>query len=153
MPSARLLAACSKQVQDKQFAYIPWKFRLSEGKLDEISSSRPKKVARLEDYIFDDIPSREISDSGVSQMFLSHLLDLLAFAFCLVEVAHLSSFRAYSKLFIKLAFNRPPAESGLRAPNVSEMQAADKEAWKCICELANKGWSMDDALHEIVQVR
>ena len=153
MPSSRLLASCNKQVQDKHYSYIAWKFRLSEEKQEEISASRPKKIARLDDFLFDDIPSREIADSGVSQMFLAHLLDLIAFAFCLLEVAHLSSFRAYSKLFIKLAFQRPSAESGLRSPNVAEMQAADKEAWKSICELVNKGWSIDDALHEIVQVR
>ena len=86
-------------------------------------------------------------------MFLAHLLDLLAFAFCILEVGHLASFRAYNKLFIKLAFQKPPAESGLRCPNVTEMQSADKEAWKSICDLTNKGWSMDDSLHEIVQVR
>ena len=153
MPSSRLLAACNKQVQDKHYSYIAWRFRLSEEKLDEIQASRPRKIARLDDCIFDEVPSRDISDSGVSQMFLAHLLDLLAFAFCMLEVGHLASFRAYSKLFIKLAFQKPPADSGLRCPNVTEMQSADKEAWKSICDLTNKGWSMDDALHEIVQVR
>ena len=153
MPSSRLLAACTKQVQDKHYSYIAWRFRLSEEKLDEIQASRPRKIARLDDCIFDEVPSRDISDSGVSQKFLAHLLDLLAFAFCMLEVGHLASFRAYSKLFIKLAFQKPPADSGLRCPNVTEMQSADKEAWKSICDLTNKGWSMDDALHEIVQVR
>ena len=153
MPSSRLLAACNKQVQDKHYSYIAWRFRLSEEKLDEIQASRPRKIARLDDCIFDEVPSRDISDSGVSQMFLAHLLDLLAFAFCMLEVGHLASFRAYNKLFIKLAFQKPPAESGLRCPNVTEMQSADKEAWKSICDLTNKGWSMDDSLHEIVQVR
>ena len=91
MPSSRLLAACNKQVQEKHYSYISWRFRLSEEKLDEIQASRPKKIARLDDYIFDEVPSRDISDSGVSQMFLAHLLDLIAFAYCLLEVAHLSS--------------------------------------------------------------
>ena len=132
MPSSRLLAACNKQVQDKHYSYIAWRFRLSEEKLEEIQASRPRKIARLDDCIFDEVPSRDISDSGVSQMFLAHLLDLLAFAFCMLEVGHLSSFRAYNKLFIKLAFQKPPADSGLRCPNVTEMQSADKEAWKSI---------------------
>eukprot|EP00439_Symbiodinium_sp_Y106_P074232 s519_g14.t1 len=136
----------------QHYSYIA-RFRLSEKKLDEIQASRPKKIARLDDYIFDEVPSRDISDSGVSQMFLAHLLGLIAFAFCMLEVGHLSSFGAYNKLFIKLAFQKPPADSGLRCPNVTEMQSADKKAWKSICELTNKGWSMDDALHEIVQVR
>ena len=82
-----------------------------------------------------------------------HLLDLVAFAYCLLEAAHLSSFRAYNKLFLRLAFHRPGPETSLRAPNVTEMQAADKEAWRCITELTSKGWSLDDALHEVVQVR
>ena len=130
--TSRLLAACNKQVQDKHYSYIAWRFRLSEEKLEEIQASRPRKIARLDDCIFDEVPSRDISDSGVSQMFLAHLLDLLAFAFCMLEVGHLSSFRAYNKLFIKLAFQKPPADSGLRCPNVTEMQSADKEAWKSI---------------------
>ena len=43
MPSSRLLAACNKQVQDKHYSYIAWRFRLSEEKLDEIQASRPRK--------------------------------------------------------------------------------------------------------------
>ena len=153
MPSSRLLAIVNKQCQEKHFTYIAWKHRISEEKLEDMQGQRPKKVARFEDYIFDEVPTRDIPESGISQMFLAHLLDLVAFAFCLLEAAHLAAFRAYNKLFLRLAFLRPAPESGLRVPNVHEMQIADKEAWKCICDLVNTGWSMDDALHEIVQVR
>ena len=153
MPSSRLLASVNKQCQDKRYTYVAWKHRISEEKLEDMHSSRPRKVARFDDFIFDEVPSREIPESGISQMFLLHLLDLVAFAFCLLEAAHLSSFRAYSKLFLKLAFQKQAADSGLRSPNVHEMQWADKEAWRCISDLANSGWSLDDALHEVVQVR
>ncbi|CAE7355654.1 unnamed protein product [Symbiodinium microadriaticum] len=152
MPSSRLLASVNKQCQDKRYTYVAWKHRISEEKLEDMHSSRPRKVARFDDFIFDEVPSREIPESGISQMFLLHLLDLVAFAFCLLEAAHLSSFRAYSKLFLKLAFQKQAADSGLRSPNVHEMQWADKEAWRCISDLANSGWSLDDALHEVVQV-
>ncbi|CAE7590828.1 unnamed protein product, partial [Symbiodinium sp. KB8] len=151
MPSSRLLASVNKQCQDKRYTYVAWKHRISEEKLEDMHSSRPRKVARFDDFIFDEVPSREIPESGISQMFLLHLLDLVAFAFCLLEAAHLSSFRAYSKLFLKLAFQKQAADSGLRSPNVHEMQWADKEAWRCISDLANSGWSLDDALHEVVQ--
>ena len=153
MPSSRLLASVNKQCQDKHYTYVAWKHRISEEKLEDMHSSRPRKVARFDDFIFDEVPSREIPESGISQMFLLHLLDLVAFAFCLLEAVRLSSFRAYSKLFLKLAFQKQVADSGLRSPNVHEMQLADKEAWRCICDLANSGWSLDDALHEVVQVR
>ena len=33
------------------------------------------------------------------------------------------------------------------------MQAADKEAWRVIGDLTSKGWSLDDALREVVEVR
>ena len=153
MPSSRLLAMVNKQCQDKHYIYVSWKHRISEEKLEEMHSTRTRKIARFDDFIFDEVPSRKIPESGISQMFLLHLLDLVAFAFCLLETAHLSSFRSYSKLFLKLAFQRPAAESGLRSPNVHEMQSADKEAWRCISDVANSGWSLDDALHEVVQVR
>ncbi|CAE7365802.1 unnamed protein product, partial [Symbiodinium microadriaticum] len=152
MPSSRLLASVNKQCQEKHYSYVAWKHRISEEKLDEMHSNRPRKIARFDDFIFDEVPFREIPESGISQMFLLHLLDLLAFAFCLLEAAHLSSFRSYSKLFLKLAFQKQAGDSGLRPPNVHEMQLADKEAWRCICDLANSGWSLDDALHEVVQV-
>ena len=35
-------------------------------KLDEIQASKPKKVARLDDYIFDEVPSRDMLDLEVS---------------------------------------------------------------------------------------
>ncbi|CAE7505649.1 unnamed protein product, partial [Symbiodinium microadriaticum] len=112
MPSSRLLASVNKQCQDKHYTYVAWKHRISEEKLEDMHSSRPRKVARFDDFIFDEVPSREIPESGISQMFLLHLLDLVAFAFCLLEAAHLSSFRAYSKLFLKLAFQKQVADSG-----------------------------------------
>ena len=95
LPSSRMLALAKKHVTEKSFAYIAWKYRMSEEKLEESGSSRPRKLARLEDYIFDEVPARDIPE-GVSQMLLLHLLDLVAFAYCLLGAAHLSSFRAYS---------------------------------------------------------
>ena len=41
----------------------------------------------------------------------------------------------------------------MRGPSVAEMQAADKEAWRVVGDLTSKGWSLDDALHEVVEVR
>ena len=103
--------------------------------------------------MYDEVPSRDIPDNGISQMLLYSLLDLTAIAFTMLEAAHLASFRAYNRLFVKLAFRRHTAESGLRGPSVADMQAADKEAWRVIGDLTSKGWSLDDALHEVVEVR
>ena len=153
MPSSRLLALAHRYKTDCTYKFIPWKLRLSERAQEELTALRPRKVPKLEDLLYDEVPSRDIPDNGISQMLLYSLLDLAAIAFTMLEAAHLASFRAYNRLFVKLAFRRHTAESGLRGPSVAEMQAADKEAWRVIGDLTSKGWSLDDALHEVVEVR
>ena len=101
-PSSRLLALCNKYLSDKSFKYIPWHLRLSDKTQEEISLHRPRKVPRLEDLIWDDVPSRDIPSNGISQMFLFHLLELVSIAYAMLEAAHLSSFRKYNKLFISI---------------------------------------------------
>ena len=142
-PSSRLLALCNKYLSDKCFKYIPWHLRLSDKTQEELSLHRPRKVPRLEDLLWDDVP----------QMFLFHLLELVSIAYAMLEAAHLSSFRKYNKLFISLAFRRHQSDAGLRNPTVIELQQADRAAWKTISDLCIRGWSLDDALHEVVEVR
>ena len=153
MPSSRLLALAHRYKTDCTYKFIPWKLRLSERSQEELTAFRPRKLPKLEDLMYDEVPSRDIPDNGISQMLLYSLLDLAAIAFTMLEAAHLASFRAYNRLFVKLAFRRHTAESGLRGPSVAEMQAADKEAWRVMGDLTSKGWSLDDALHEVVEVR
>ena len=152
-PSSRLLALCNKYLSDKSFKYIPWHLRLSDKTQEELSLHRPRKVPRLEDLLWDDVPSRDIPSNGISQMFLFHLLELVSIAYAMLEAAHLSSFRKYNKLFISLAFRRHQSDAGLRNPSVIELQQADRAAWKTISDLCIRGWSLDDALHEVVEVR
>ena len=152
-PSSRLLALCNKYLADKSFKYIPWHLRLSEKTQEELSLHRPRKVPRLEDLLWDDVPSRDIPSNGISQMFLFHLLELISIAYAMLEAAHLSSFRKYNKLFISLAFRKHQVDVGLRNPTVTELQQADRAAWKVINDLCIRGWTLDDALHEVVEVR
>ena len=152
-PSSRLLALCNKYLSDKSFKYIPWHLRLSDKTQEELSLHRPRKVPRLEDLLWDDVPSRDIPSNGISQMFLFHLLELVSIAYATLEAAHLSSFRKYNKLFMSLAFRRHQSDAGLRNPTVIELQQADRAAWKTISDLCVRGWSLDDALHEVVEVR
>ena len=82
-PSSRLLALCNKYLADKSFKYIPWHLRLSEKTQEELSLHRPRKVPRLEDLLWDDVPSRDIPSNGISQMFLFHLLELISIAYAM----------------------------------------------------------------------
>ena len=103
-PSSRLLALCNKYLADKSFKHIPWHLRLSEKTQEELSLHRPRKVPRLEDLLWDDVPSRDIPSNGISQMFLFHLLELISIAYAMLEAARLSSFRKYNKLSFHLHF-------------------------------------------------
>ena len=150
-PSSRLLSLCNKYLADKSFKYIPWHLRLSEKTQEELSLHRPRKVPRLEDLLWDDVPSRDIPSNGISQMFLFHLLELVSIAYAMLEAAHLSSFRKYNKLLISRAFRKHQADVGLRNPTVIELQQADCAAWKVISDLCIRGWIRNCSLDQLLQ--
>ena len=149
MPSTRLLSHVHKMVAWKDLALVPWKFRMSVKLHEQHQSSRPAKKARLEltDLLLDEVPSRDIPASGTIGMFhLQQLLSLVSVSLALCKAAHLQTLRTYERAFMRLAGTRFSAESGLRAPHVEELQAADRQVWYEVNALFQKGWTLDDAL-------
>ena len=156
MPSTRLLSHVRKMVASKDLAFVPWKFRMSVKLHEEHQSFRPAKKARLElsDLLLDEVPSRDIPASGTIGVFhLQQLLSFLSVSLALCKAAHLQTLRTYERAFMRLAGTRYSADSGLRAPHVEELQAADRQFWYEVNALFQKGWTLDDALHEICHVR
>ena len=47
-PSLRLLSLVHHQKVKKDFKWVPWKFRLSQAKADELSAARPNRIAKAE---------------------------------------------------------------------------------------------------------
>ena len=85
---------------------------------------------------------------------LSQLLHLQATAVAFCRGAHLSTLKKYVHRFLALASQLFDSDSGLRPPNVSELQMADQVLWGKIAELFNyKQWTLDDAIHELVEIR
>ena len=76
---------------------------------------------------------------------------LASASFCACAV--LATLRAYEARFLRLASARFESGSGLRAPNASECEQADKRFWECVSELRVQGWCLDDAIHEHTAVR
>ena len=66
MPSARLLALAFKQASSQEWRFIPWRWRMSVLELEEQQLQRPRKLARTElaDLTLDDVPSRNLPDTG-----------------------------------------------------------------------------------------
>ena len=159
MPSSRMLALTYQQLQRKDGKWIPWKYRLSAKLQDETSLIRARKAARtdlasLSDLLIDDIPVRDIPQSNIGLQQLSQLLHLQATAIAFYRGAHLSTLKKYVHRFLAHASQRFDSESGLRPPNVSELQSADQVLWGKIAELFSyRQWTLDDAIHELVEIR
>ena len=100
------------------------------------------------------MPSRDIHEGPASYSLISQLLTLAANAIALCQGAHLGSLKLYNKKFLRLCFTKYEASSNLRDPTVMEAQAADKRCWELISDLVNQhSWKLDDALHELSEVR
>ena len=66
MPSSRVLALAHHYKTDCTYKFIPWKLRLSERAQEELTAFRPRKTPKLEDLVYDEVPSRDIPDGGIS---------------------------------------------------------------------------------------
>eukprot|EP00439_Symbiodinium_sp_Y106_P028864 s1485_g3.t1 len=152
-PSSRLLALTSKMVAGKEIRWLPWRFRLSAKAQDENLMIRPKKLPRLQelgDLLLDEAPTRDIHDGPM----INQLLTLATNSIALCQGAHLGALKMYQKRFLRLCFTKYESASNLRGPTSLEAQLADKRAWEIIAELVNQhAWKLDDALHEMSEVR
>lgn len=159
MPSLRLLSQVHYQLQKKEVKWIPWKYRLSQSKSDEVSSGRGSKQPRIEglslhQLIYDEPPAIEINSQSMGVNAVRSMFDLFNVAVALAEGAHMAHLKAYSLKFLGFITQRYDQDTGLRTPNIMEAQAADKHLWAIIGELVmDKGWSLDQALHEMTYIR
>ena len=156
-PSSRLLALTSKMVAEKEIRWLPWRFRLSAKAQDDNLMLRPKKLPRLQelsDLLLDEAPTRDIHDGPASYNMINQLLTLATNSIALCQGAHLGALKMYQKRFLRLCFTKYESASNLRGPTSLEAQSADKRAWEIIAELVNQhAWKLDDALHEVSEVR
>ena len=75
-------------------------------------------------------------------------------AAAMCEAAHLASLKSYTAKFMSYLTHKYDTDSGLRPPTFLEAQSADKQVHAVIFELVSeRGWSIDQALHEMTSVR
>ena len=159
MPSTRLLSLVAHQTAKKHWSWVPWKFRLSVSRAEDIAASRSSKAPKLEGLtlhtlLMDEPPALEVSNSGMGVNAIRNLLDIRNTALAMCNCAHLANLKAYTSKFLTYLTQRLDPESGLRCATVLEAQAADKHVWSVISELMNeREWAMDDALHEMTHLR
>ena len=157
-PSLRLLSTIAHQKNKKDFRWIPWKFRLTASKADEITSSRSSKIPKLEGlalhHLLDDPPSIKVNNNTMGLRAVRVLFETWSFAMAMCEICHLASLKEYYLRFIDLLSKRYDQESGLRPPSILEAQSADKQLMQIMFDLMQeRQWSAEDSLHEITWLR
>ena len=95
-PSLRLLSTVVHQKSKLDYKWIPWKYRLSVSKSDEITSSKASKLAKseglnLHSMLLDDPPALEINNGVMGLHALRQMFETFSIAMAMAEVAHMSS--------------------------------------------------------------
>ena len=158
-PSARLLALAHQLHTKREYRWLPWKFRMSVSRSEEMSLHRSSKAPRLENIqlhqlLIDEVPSLEISNQNLGLNAVNRMFDIHNYAWAMVQACHLHRLRSYTLKFMSFLSVRLDAESGLRGPTILEAQQADKQIWHLIAELCESPeWSLDEALLEFTQHR
>ena len=158
-PSTRLLSLVHHQLSKKQWQWVPWKYRLSQSKVEDLQTQRAAKMPKLESLtlgalMIDDVPSLEIRNEGMGLHAVRTLMDIHNVALAMCGAAHLAALKEYSQKFLSLLTQKVDPELGLRNANIIESQSADRQCWYVMAELINeRQWTMNDALHEITHIR
>ena len=149
MPSTRLLSLVYHQLQKTHWAWIPWKYRMSVEKAEELQAQRSSKQPKMEglalhSLLLDEPPALEVSNSGMGLNAIRTLMDLHNVAIAMCRGAHLANLKQYSHRFLHYLTQKVDSETGLRTANVIEAQAADRQIWGIMAELMNdRDWNMD----------
>ena len=158
-PSTRLLSLVHHQLAKGEWKWIPWRYRLSVTKCEDVQTQRAAKIPKLESLslsslLLDEIPSIEVSNDNMGINAIRTSMDVFNTAMAMCNGAHLANLKEYSLKFISMLTQRVSADTGLRTATVLEAQTADRQIWGTISDLVNdRNWSFDNALHEMTYVR
>ena len=113
------------------------------------------ELASLHTLLVDDPPSMDISNGNMGINGVRNLLAVHDVAVAMCGGAHLANLKAYySHKFVGFLTQRVDPETMLRCASITESQAADHQNWNTLSDLmTDRGWSMDDSLHEMTHVR
>ena len=159
MPSLRLLSLMHHQKTKNEFRWVPWKFRLSQAKSEEITAGKTTRLAKAEgiqlhSLLIDSPPELQVENGSMGMHALRQTFETFSYAMAMLDLAHLATMKQYYMRFINLMTTRMDAETGLRNPTILEAQSADKTLMNIACELVGEQkWCFDDAIHEITFIR
>ena len=160
MPSLRLLSIVYQWFRppDGQIKWVPWQLRLSQRQYQEILEARTHRMLRTEAQLvsaalLDETPEIPISSMHLTPAWLARTQAVFRNAIALCGGAHLATLKTFDKKVFDYVTQSMPATTGLRAVNLHELLHADRKLWNEIASLHAQNWTLDDALHELSNIR
>ena len=130
---------------------------MSERQYQEIIEARTARTLRTEaqlisSALFDDTPEVSINHASLPAS-LARTQAIMRNAIALCKGAHLRVLKAFDMRMHELATQALSADSGLRTVTTQELLQADRKIWYEIASMHADGWTLDQALHEITEMR
>lgn len=147
MPGIRLLSLVHDVKVKNDIRWVPWKFRISQQKADELSnkSNRIPKAESLQlhNLILDSPPEINIDNGALGLMAIRQMFEVWALALAICGIAHLATLKGYYIKFMSFMSARLDSDTGLRGPTILESQAADRTIMGLVSDLVTeRGWSL-----------
>ena len=154
-PCKVLIQTIFAQKSNKELKFIPWKNIISEPQFDRAKQSVTKKDKCFLDIIADAAGQTDSPDidPSPSPFAVQRLLLLRSTAWALVGWCHLACAKKLAHRFVELYAPTGLASLGLRPPTLAEAEAVDAEICRTLNLLLSSGFSLDQALHELIEVR
>ncbi|CAL1128619.1 unnamed protein product [Cladocopium goreaui] len=97
-PSTRLVSLVHDQLSKKVWKWVPWKYRISLTRSEEISSNRAQKMPKIDhlglhSLLFDDPPSIDVSNNAMGVNSIRNMLEVHDRAIALCQGAHLANLK------------------------------------------------------------
>ena len=153
MPSIRLLSLVHEGLKTR-LTWVPWQYRLSAKlPIHEAKSHKPlrSEMQILTHAIVDDTPELSLDHRSLSSGWFLRCQTVFRNALALCNAAHLANLKLFDARVAEFALAQPG--SGLRGVSTQEVLAADRKLWQAITDLLAKKWTLDDALHEMTNIR
>ncbi|CAE7282297.1 unnamed protein product, partial [Symbiodinium microadriaticum] len=159
MPSCPFLMLVREQLDAGKFSWIPWRLRSSASDEEQfLERRRPRTDAKLLTRLLQEGQPEEeciasVPQSGPVEPIVRRFWDLLMYAIALNNGAHLLHLRKAAEKFLSIAL-ATPSDRNMRPPSLQEIVEADRALWLGVASIqADQGWSLTDALAEMIFAR
>ena len=154
-PCRQLVQAIYTQKMQGELRFIPWRNILSQAEADKVKQFSQKKEKAFMDILAEAAGQSDVPevDPSASPFAVQKLLHVRAICWALLGWCHLGAARSLTYKFIDLYAVTGLGALGLRGPSLAEAEAADAECCRQLSALMARGHTLDQALHEVVEVR